>query len=86
MRLVIHKVKESEFIWGRVEYTKKKRGCQEESATGHKKGSRGGGSHYNGDNRASLPVTGYGMGKYLEKRLNISGTERIEKTKLAKIN
>jgi len=26
------------------------------------------------------------MGKYLEKRLNISGTERIEKTKLARIN
>jgi hypothetical protein len=36
--------------------------------------------------RASLLVTAYGMGKYLEKRLNMSGTERIEKTKLARIN
>jgi len=31
-------------------------------------------------------VTAYGIGKYLVKKLNIRGTERIEKTKLARIN
>lgn len=33
-----------------------------------------------------LPVTGYGIGKYLEKRLNMRGTERTENTKLARMN
>jgi hypothetical protein len=36
--------------------------------------------------RATLLVTAYGIGKYLVKRLNMRGTERIEKTKLARIN
>jgi hypothetical protein len=36
--------------------------------------------------RASLPVTAYGIGKYLVKRLNMRGIERMEKTKLARIN
>lgn len=38
------------------------------------------------DASVNLSTIGYGIGKYLEKRLNINGTERIEKTKLARIN
>jgi len=35
---------------------------------------------------ASPFVIAYGIGKYLVKRLNMNGTERIEKTKLARMN
>jgi len=35
---------------------------------------------------ASPFVAAYGIGKYLVKRLNMNGTERIEKTKLARMN
>jgi hypothetical protein len=36
--------------------------------------------------RAIIVVTAYGIGKYLVNRLNIKGIERMEKTKLARIN